>query len=338
MSTLTDTRLRWQRQMADHVECLSVSAAGQVAAGSLSGESVVLSIEDGTILATPAEHPFGVLTVSWSRDADRLAVGGQDGRIRIYDGAGGAIADREIGGWAAASAWSPDDDLLAVAAGKRVFLIECDGSVRAEWPALTSTVTSLVWATNGRRVGAGCYGGVTWYDPDEPETETRNFAWKGSVLALAAAPSGRWLASGNQDNSVHVWRLWSGDEMEMTGYPGKVTRLGFDASSRWLAVASAAGVTVWDFAGKGPQGRRPSTLDRHDGEVTALAWHPTEPLLATGGADGNVAIWSSGKRFVLEGLVGVGDGTVSSLGWAPGSQTVVAASSDGTVAAVERAP
>ena len=56
----------------------------------------------------------------------------------------------------------------------------------------------------------------------------------------------------------------------MSGYPAKVSRLAFDGSGRWLAADGAPEVTVWDFAGKGPEGRAPRMLRGHD-TVTVLA-------------------------------------------------------------------
>lgn len=62
----------------------------------------------------------------------------------------------------------------------------------------------------------------------------------------------------------------------MSGYPGKVSRLAFDDSGRWLAADGAPDVTIWDFAGKGPHGSSPRMLRAHD-TVTALTWRPAAP-------------------------------------------------------------
>jgi WD40 repeat protein len=334
MSTATRAAVRWEHALTDHVECLAVAPSGAVAAGSLGGDAVVLDGASGASSAELAEHPMGVLVVAWSRTGDLLAVGGQDGITRLYAG-GVQAGEVHSRAWVGSLAWSPSADILAMASGRRVLLIEPDGAVRAEWPELASTITSLAWSVDGKRIGAGCYGGVTWYDPDEPTDHVRRFERKGSVLALEVAPSGRWLAAGNQDNSVRVWKLWSADDMEMTGYPGKVTRLGFDRTSRWLAVANLTDTTVWDFSGRGPQGTKPTALEAHVGEVTALAWHPTEALLATGGSDGQVATFAAGRSFRLLSITPTAGAAISHLAWSPASGTLIAAAADGSVVALD---
>ena len=116
------------------------------------------------------------------------------------------------------------------------------------------------------------------------------YPYVGSHLALAVAPSGRWICSGNQDASIHIWRARDGGELTMSGYPEKYSRLDFDDSGFWLAADGAPDVEVWDFSGKGPEGTAPRSLRCHE-TVTALAWPGAGGHLASGGADGTVAVW-----------------------------------------------
>jgi WD40 repeat protein len=72
-----------------------------------------------------------------------------------------------------------------------------------------------------------------------------------------------------------------------------VSRLAFDGTGRWLASDGSPEVTVWDFAGKGPEGQAPRMLRAHDA-VTALAWRPGNgAILATAGTEGTVALWDA---------------------------------------------
>jgi WD40 repeat protein len=117
------------------------------------------------------------------------------------------------------------------------------------------------------------------------------YPYAGSHLALAIASTGRWITTGNQDATVHIWHARDGDELTMAGYPDKVTCLAFDPTGRYLANDGAPDVTVWDFAGKGPNGTSPRLLAA-DESATALAWQPgATPVLATGGEEGNLTLW-----------------------------------------------
>jgi WD40 repeat protein len=132
--------------------------------------------------------------------------------------------------------------------------------------------------------------------------------------------------------------VWSGEDLAMTGYPAKVRHLAWDPSSRWLAVANIGDVTLWDFAGKGPQGTAPVELASHSGPVTALAWHPAAGVMASGGSDGAMIRWHASARSAPSHpsrpsrQVGLG-AAVSAVAWA-GDHLVVALA-DGRVCIVE---
>ncbi|WP_026410989.1 GTP-binding protein [Actinomadura oligospora] len=114
-------------------------------------------------------------------------------------------------------------------------------------------------------------------------------------LTIALTPNGRWICSGNQDASIHIWRTRDAHELTMDGYPEKVTHLAFDPTGRWLAANGAPDITVWDFAGKGPAGTTPRVLRTHD-TITGIAWHPgAGGLLATTGTEGTLALWRPGR-------------------------------------------
>jgi WD40 repeat protein len=291
---------RWTLDLADHVEVVAPSPDGtMVALGSLGGDAVVVGAATGELLAKLDDHPMGVLAAAWSPDGRRLAVGGQDGVLRLYRSDPALVAAVPLGGWVSSLAWSVDG-LLAAGAGRVLAVLDPDGAVRHVYPDQPSTVADVAWSPDGQRVGVAAYGGIRWYDPrrgDEgAERWARLFAWKGSLLSLAVSPTGRWACGGGQDSTVHIWRLWSGSDLSMSGYPTKIEHLGFRHDGRWLAVGCLGDVTVWDFAGKGPAGRRPARGEGHDRHIAALAWQPAGDRFATGGADGRVAVWPSPAR------------------------------------------
>ena len=128
--------------------------------------------------------------------------------------------------------WTPAGDLLR----------ECSPHV--------STVTDIAWHPSRQQLATTCYGGVSFWQPDRSEA-VRQFAWKGSLLALAWSPNGKLLASGDQDSSVHFWFVTDGTDLHMSGYACKVRELTWSADSRFLATGGSVDVVLWDCS-KGP--------------------------------------------------------------------------------------
>jgi WD40 repeat protein len=325
----------WSAHLDDYVTSLRWSPDGDlVASASLGGAVRLLSGADGREVERPPGHSGGALVVAWSPDGTMLASGGQDGVVGSWDRSRRRHVARVTGtGWVGDLAWSATSARLAAAVGREVVVLDDDQGTLApvqRWADQPSTVTSVLWSPDGRQVGAGHYGGVRWFEPGTPEAK-RAFDWKGSVLRLALAPNGKWLASGNQDHSVHIWRLWSGDQCEMAGYPVKVEHLAWHHRSRWLAVGNVDDITVWDFSGKGPRGRRPKVLPGVPGKVTALAYQPGGDVLAAGSSEGALLLWASSRPNPPRSSLAVGD-PVSALDWSPDGTRVVVGTATGTVA------
>jgi WD40 repeat protein len=340
----------WSLALDDYVSVLRVRPSRRpgdgdlVAIGSLGGRAAVVDTLTGTVVAELDEHPFGVLDAAWSASGDRLAVGGHDGVVRLYavgDLIDGSVPQvRAVGsfgapGWVARLAWSPTDEVLAAAIGRRLVLLDSAAAVRQQFDPAGSTITDVAWATNGRRVGAIAYGGIDWFDPEaSTSAPTRTMAWKGSLLTLALSPDGKWACAGAQDSSVHIWKLWSGDELSMSGYPAKIEHLAFAPDGRWMATACLGEITVWDFAKRGPKGTIPASGSGHRRHVEAMAWSPGGAVLVTGGADGRLVVWPAPRRqreaMVPIDAVELGAG-LSRLAWTPDGGLLLVAQTDGTV-------
>lgn len=332
---------RWSLDLTDHVGVVAPSPdSSTVALGSLGGDALVVDVGTGDTLAKLADHPMGVLAAAWSPDGQRLAVGGQDGALRIYQNDADEVAAASLDGWVASLSWSPKG-LLAVGAGRTLVVLDADGATLRRYPDQVSTVTSVAWSADGRRVGVAAYGGIRWYEPGASDTSdepARTFAWKGSILSLTVSPTGKWACGGAQDATVHIWRLWSGNDLSMSGYPSKIEQLGFRHDGRWLAVGCLGELTVWDFGGRGPSGTRPASGEGHDRHITGLAWEPGADRVATGGADSQVIVWpspSKAGRTLRPQNAQEHTTSVAGLAWAGTAGPLIVGYADGSVESLE---
>ena len=79
--------------------------------------------------------------------------------------------------------------------------------------------------------------------------------------AFAASPSGAWLAAGGGDGELQMWRRDGGLHVACAGgAPGKKVRcLAWDATGKYIAMASGLSVVVWDALASQRSGSAGST-------------------------------------------------------------------------------
>lgn len=345
MSTRSlDRGTAWRAEVAESVAAASWSGAlpaadAVLAVADLDGHLSLIDGRTGTVRAGRQQHPGGAYTLAWQPGQPLLASAGADGRVALHDLRRSAPRYVDVDEVVHALAWSRDGAHLAVAAGRSLLLLDPAGTVLRRWDGQPSTVTDLAWSRDGSRIAAAAYGGLRWYTVTSTSPDpVRTFAWKGSLLLARVSPDGRWVASGNQDASVHVWKLWSAQDAEMTGYPEKVDALAFDRTSRWMANGGCEQISLWDFSGCGPMGRSPRMLPGHDEQVSALAWQPTGDVLASAGRDGGLALWAPGpKARHTDPLLRTQlPGRVTTLSWHPDGALIIAGTVTGDVVAVRR--
>ena len=87
-----------------------------IATGKETGDLSVRQVISGTTLWHTQAHPGAILSLDWSPDGRRLASGGQDGVVCVWDTRSGVLLDsRVLASPINQLRWSPDGDSLAVA-------------------------------------------------------------------------------------------------------------------------------------------------------------------------------------------------------------------------------
>lgn len=338
----------WAALLDDYVIDLAWSPDGGLLAAASAGGAVsvfrpvavpaVAGGEESRVHELPG-HDDGVNCIAWAPGASRLlASGGQDGKVKFWDaGAGQHTATMEFDNvWVEHIAWRPAPAaggegaaaLLAVAAGREVVFLRRDGLVRRRCQVAPKTVQAIAWQPAGGALAAAHFGGVRLWDADDFVLQ-KEFSYNNGIHSLVWSPDNRWLVSGNQDQSVHLWMPETGVELHMSGYESKVTALAFDRTSTWLATGGGRDVCVWNCGGPGPEGREPDQLP-HPAKVCALAFQCSGGLLASASEDGSVMLWSLDQNRPLRATVKM-PSAATKLAWSLDDRFLAIGSAKGAI-------
>ena len=323
----------WSQSIEDYVINLSWSPEGYLlAAAETSGPITVFDSGQGNEKSKVPGHSLGTSQIGWSSAGNFFASAGLDGFVRYWDLKHPAEEIHSMKGgsaWVENLAWHPNNKWLATSAGKHLRLWNTEGELLEDWNSHESTIADISWSPSGDCVVAATYGGLVFRFPDQPDRK-RLFQWKGSTLKIAWSPDGKYIATGDQDSTVHFWRVEDGKDCQMSGYPTKVMPLAWDSTSRYLATGGSDKVIIWDCSGKGPQDTKPIVLDKHEDLLSVVAFQNQGPLLASADEYGVIAIWShkeSKKPLATTEF----DSEITQLVWAPNDQSIVIGDDFGNV-------
>lgn len=331
--TLGVLRRGWKAQVDDYAIASGWARSHEVlvvsdAAGGVHG----FKGTSGDVLwARRGAHDGGVMAQAIHPKGGAFATAGQDGCVRIWRAGDGELsATIELGaGWVEHLAWSSDGRWLAASISRRVHVFAADGTEVWRSDDHASTVSALAWGA--RELAAACYGQVSFFEVASGEVAQR-LEWKGSLISMVLSPDGDIVVCGSQDNTVHFWRRSTGEDSMMSGYPGKPSALAFDSAGTLLATGGGSTVTIWSFAGDGPEGTTPGMLELHVEPLTTLAFARRGRRLASGARDGSVVVWDVRRDGTGEpvGASLVAD-TISHVAWRPDGRSLAALDGRGGV-------
>lgn len=300
------------------------------------GDEALFPLTDGSVWTASgshAAHDGAILSTAIHPDGKRLLTGGDDGRINAVALSGEIETIAELRKWVDHLAASPVSNVIVAGVGKQAIVVrEGREAHRFTYP---STLGGIALDAKGRRLAASHYGGVTLKYVLTADDKGVELKWAGSHLAITLSPDAEYVITGMQENALHGWRLPDKIDLRMDGYPSKTRSFSWDKRGRWLATSGANSAIVWPFTGKlGPQGKAPLQPGEREALVTAVAFHPTEEVLAIGYSDGAAILVRFADQIGVD-LDEPGEGAVTALAWSADGKRLALGDEAGRGAIIE---
>jgi hypothetical protein len=239
------------------------------------------------------ERISGLRSLALSPDGKRIACGGWDGSVAVFDLGSGAFVNRCEG--AADSvydvAWAPDGARIAAALADGTLLVW--NVERGDPPQKLSghvgPATRVAFTAQGRLISVGDDGALRGWNL---ETGAVEFQQKGDArwMALAVSASGEQMLTGGRDGSLVLWPGAGLPAAKFKGHHAAVHSVAFVPGTQTCVSASWDGtVRFWNLETL----EETRTLSGPASGAVCLAMARDGARLAIGLEDGRVHIWDA---------------------------------------------
>ncbi len=255
--------------------------------------------------------------------------GTDDGRLMKITDSGEARELLSIPGkWIEPIATATRGPLMAAGAGNEVYLFADDTDEAPEKVGPhAGTVTGLAVAPGGTIVACAHHGGMTMWKLEEGFSTPNTLEWPGSNQKTVFSPGGRFLVCATQDKTLYGLDFETSKQFGLTGYPNKITSLGFSADESLLLTDAEQAFVAWEL----PRGQNDDAIvfsPIEEAIMTAVAPHPQFPL-AVGGFTGGIVMLADMSKQTATPLAILDGNRISTLNWSHDGLFLVGGSEDG---------
>lgn len=274
-----------------------------------------------------------VRALAWSGDGGKLATGGEDRVLRLWDAATGRLVQRLEGHAEAilALSWSRDGARIASAGRDDTVRVwdAATGRLLRRLPVPTGGVRALAWDRDGRRLGAAAGTEILIFDPLAARVLATLRGHTEFVSSLAWSPDESRIVSGGDDRSVRVWDAVTAKPIHrFNGHTGWVNAVAWAPEGDQIASVGQDGtLRLWDAAIGSPLATRTGA---DGGAALALSWSPDGRSFLTAGEDRDLTVWNASDVHRIRTLRGH-RATVRSAAWSPDGSQLASADDEGTV-------
>ncbi len=273
-------------------------------------------------------------TAAWSPDGKTLAVGFGSGTA-FWESPFDAKEPTHTAGHAPRTiAWTKDNQV--------VYLLESARIVKWNVAEKKSVATFDIGGDNyvnwvpGRPIISSLHSNSPeLWDPTTGKSIAK-LVHEGAASAAAWSRDGKQLATAGSDKKVRLWDATGKLTKTLEGHEGPVTCAAWGNGSTLATGSTDMKVRVWELNDKSEKvekssksgGDKTRILTKHTDAVNALAWSRDGRLLASGGREHNVYIWSGDSEKLSAEIP---TPAVQSLAWAPNGKFLAVGETIGDV-------
>ena len=328
-----------RRLLLRNLGLVGLAAAGGISWWMLSQQSQVGQSQRrpqaymGQLLYIYHGHPDYVAAVTWSPDGKRIASGGADQTVQVWDSTTGGhtLIYRGHRDVPYGVAWSPDGQRIASGSADQTVQV---WNANTGIPILTyrhhsATVNAVAWSHDGKRIASASYDNtVQVWDATTGDTIVTYRGHNMAVWAIAWSPDDTRIVSASFDHTVQVWDTATGGHPYIyRGHSKEARAVAWSPDGKYIVSGGYDQTAqVWDAV----NGGHIVTYVGHSDIVYAVAWSSNGKRIASASGDKTVQVWDAttgSHAFLYHGHSAI----VYAVAWSPDGQRIVSGGTDSTV-------
>ncbi|QRN92871.1 hypothetical protein JRI60_27050 [Archangium violaceum] len=256
---------------------------------------------------------------TWGPLGDQFALDTHYGKLQLYQVRDGTWL-RQLSSTQSSyetnqvAAWSPDGQSIAAGDETRLLVVDPNTDKVLGGPVqMPRGTTELAFHPSRASLAVTEPGGISVLATPGLTVERTLERYQFRPLMAAWSPDARTLATVSEDGRIWLWNA-QGQWLRTLSGSAKVTAMGWDSSSTWIASGYEDGTLNYWRAEDGSVSARTWNLGE---PVSRIAWSPMNVALAAGSTQGRVMVWNPTSTEPGISFVAHQSSTIRALAWRP---------------------